>query len=472
MLTQRHKTSVMHLTPPINWDISGTEMERTMFHHVHNCTVPDFGASTPLAKLWSNYILPLGYYSDSVKHAVVALGVAHRAFLEDPFYGMQGADNALALSDLASRHYRKAVAEAIQIMADPSPVNIRITLICCLIFVCYEIVRGQFDKAVQHLRSGAKVLESIHQAAVAHRRDPDSVSGYDKCLAETVDKHFNQLCDIAGMFSCMGVDASMLIEDHVVPDLSFFVQEEDKDQTKPFINVSEARYQLHLVEVRFAEAFEEPWPCSDASTCKVCPSEASSKGSPESISSRKAEWEEAETQFNIWGARFDAFQEGLSERLNPEDEEELKSLRFSKKTWEVFNAYDSPCEMKNAAKGDLCGLVDMAEELLLSKTAVSRPTFSLAADAVPSLSYICAFCEDEELETRIIDILWRMKRREGMWDSQEMAKLYEQILQAKRDNTWKDEYNWESLPNLVRRMNSLSVSGNERMPVLSPMALL
>ncbi|KAF5484038.1 Aspercryptin biosynthesis cluster-specific transcription regulator atnN [Colletotrichum fructicola] len=475
---QIRNTSVMHLTAPVNWDITGDNIERLMFHHVHNCTVPDFGASTPLAKLWSNYILPLGYYSDSVKHAVIALGSAHRAFLENPFYETQATESSLELSDVSIRHYRKAVSEAIQIMADPSPVNIRITLISCLVFVCYEIIRGQYDKAVQHLRSGAKVLDSLHQATLAYRRNPASLSAYDKCLAETVENHFIQLCDIAGMFSCMGMDASMLIEEDVVPDLSFFVQDEEKDQTRPFTSVAEARYQLHLVEVMFSEAFDESWvSCSEGSTCRSCPSPPENgKDSPGSTTSRsstkQAEWDLADKHFKEWCVRFDAFQEGLPERIDPADKEELKALDFSRKSWEIFNSHDTPCDMKHSDMGVLNELVDMAEDIILGKTQGTRPTFSLAADVVPSLSYICAFCENDDLERRCIDALRRMKRREGMWDSQEMANLYDFILQAKSDNTWKDEYNWESLPNLARRMNNLSISSSGREGSPTPSSML
>ncbi|KAK1456697.1 C6 zinc finger protein [Colletotrichum melonis] len=458
----------MRLTAPVNWEITGDDIEKLMFHHVHNCTVPDFGASTPFAKVWTNYILPLGYYSNSVKYSVIALGSAHRAFLDNPFYGAEPTESSLKLSDVSTRHYRKAVSEAIQLMADPSPVNIRITLITCIVFVCYEIIQGQYDKAVQHLKSGANVLDSLRQATLAYRRNPAILSTYDRGLAETVQNHFTQLCDIASMFSCMGIDAVMLMEEDVVPDLSFFVQEGEKDQSKPFASVTEARYQLHLVEVMFSESFNEPWiSCSEGSTCRSCPSPADeSKDSPDSTSLRysakQAEWEKAEGHFMEWCARFDAFQKSLPEHIDPADDDELKALRFSRKSWEVFNAHDAPCDLKYLGVGVLNALLDMAEDIILGKTHGTRPTFSLAADVVPTLSYICAYCENDELESRCIDMLRKMKRREGMWDSQEVANLYDYIFQAKLDNTWKDEYSWETLPSLARRMNSLSLSSPGR----------
>ncbi|OHW97987.1 C6 zinc finger domain-containing protein [Colletotrichum incanum] len=456
---RRPITSVTQLTPPIDWDVSGTTLERLMFHHVHRCTVPDFGLATPLAKIWSNYILPLGYYSDSIKHAVIALGVAHRAFLEDPFSEPEPSQSALAFNDLAERHYRKAVSEAIQIMADPSPVNIRITLACCLVFVCFEIVRGQYDKAIQHLRSGSRVLESLHQAALVNQRNPGGLSASENCMAETVQKHFNQLCDITNMFTCMGMDASMLIEADVVPDLSFFTQPEaDVDETMPFSSVSEARQCFHLVERMFTQAFEDCWYCSSDSCWHSTSSCGSHRPSSESQSSNDAAWEIANAHFKAWCSRFELFQKVLPKNMEPADQDELKALRFSQKSWAIFNEQEGPCALKNSNMEDLHMLVDMAEEIVSSREEQPRPKFALVADIVPSLAYICAFCENIDLERRIIDVLRSMKRREGMWDSQEMANLYELVLQAKLGNQWKDEYNWETLPNLARMMSNLSIS--------------
>ncbi|KAJ3940584.1 uncharacterized protein N0V96_009589 [Colletotrichum fioriniae] len=422
----------------VYWDVSGTTLERLMFHHVNRCTVPDFGTATPLAKLWSNYILPLGYYSDSVKHAIIALGVAHRGFLENPYFDEQPSESALAFNDLAVRHYRKAVSETIQIMADPSPVNIRITLICCLVFVCYEIVRGQYDKAIQHLRAGSKVLESLHQAAISNQRDPLSLSAYDRQLADTVKKHFGQLCDITTMFTCVGMDTSMLIEDEVVPDLSYFTQPEPEDERNtPFENVSEARHRLHFVELTFSDAFEDSWFCESDNCWHSGPSACNTPEPPQEVQDQqKAAWDEATRLFDIWCCRFDLLQENLPEILEPADLNELKALRFSRKSWEIFNAQEGPY-------------------------------------IVPSLAYICAFCDNVDLERRIVDVLRGMKRREGMWDSRELANLYDLVIQAKTGNQWKDEYNWETLPSLARMMANLSLSGSgDRAGPPSPLTLL
>ncbi|KAK1513796.1 C6 zinc finger domain-containing protein [Colletotrichum abscissum] len=472
---RRFINSVMQLSPPVDWDVSGTTLERLMFHHVNRCTVPDFGTATPLAKLWSNYILPLGYYSDSVKHAIIALGVAHRGFLENPYFDEQPSESALAFNDLAVRHYRKAVSETIQIMADPSPVNIRITLICCLVFVCYEIVRGQYDKAIQHLRAGSKVLESLHQAAILNQRDPSSLSAYDRQLADTVKKHFDQLCDITTMFTCVGMDTSMLIEDEVVPDLSYFTQPEPEDERNtPFENVSEARHRLHFVELTFSDAFEDSWFCESDNCWHSGPSACITPEPPQEVQDQqKAAWEEATRLFDIWCCRFDLLQENLPDVLEPADLNELKALRFSRKSWEIFNAQEGPCAMKNSSMAELHGLVDMAEEVVASREGLPRPMFALAADIVPSLAYICAFCDNVDLERRIVDVLRGMKRREGMWDSRELANLYDLVIQAKTGNQWKEEYNWETLPSLARMMANMSLSGSgDRAGPPSPLALL
>ncbi|WYZ35869.1 hypothetical protein EsH8_X_000516 [Colletotrichum jinshuiense] len=437
--------------------------------------VPGFGHCTPLAKLWNNYILPLGYYSDSVKHAIIALGVAHRAFLENPSFDGQPSESTTAFNNLATRHYRNAVSEIVQVMADPSPVNVRLTLICCLVFVCFEIVRGQYDMAIQHLKAGSKLLDSLRQASVSNQHNPESVPLSDRYLVETVQKHFDQLCDITKMFTFIGLDASLLIEDDVVSDLSFFSHPdtEGKDNTsKPFKSLSEARDQLHLVELLFVEGFDNDWDCGSEDCWHSLSPCARSKSSPQPTSTKKVEWEEAMAHFEAWCSRLDLLLEQLPSNPQPADLAEVKALQFSRRSWEIFNKQEGPCSMKSSDMSKLHGLVDMAEDIVFSGEELPRPTFALAADIVPALSYVCAFCENVELERRIIDLLRGMKRREGVWDSQEMANLYELILLAKLDNQWKDEYNWETLPNLARMMANMSISGKERTATPMPLTLL
>ncbi|KZL69335.1 C6 zinc finger domain protein [Colletotrichum tofieldiae] len=436
--------------------------------------VPDFGLSTPLAKFWTNYILPLSYYSDSVKHATIALGVVHRAFLGGSLNDIRPYDSAMALNDLATRHHRKAVSETIRIMNDPSPVNIRITLVCCLVFVCFEIVGGQYDKAIQHLKSGSKVLKSLYQAAICNKSDPASVSPYDKCLAATVHTHFDQLCDIANMFTSIGMDASMLTESGTVSDLSFFSQPDtNNDRNKPFLSVSEARHRLHFVELMFLDAFDSV--CSSEERLRSISSHRSKELSPPSNGLNEDERKRALDHFDVWCARFKIFQERLPVNIGPADLEEVKSLRFSQRSWEVFHKHDGPFSLRNSNITEFHALVDLAEDMFLSNECPLRPTFTLAAHVIPTMAYLCGFCNNLELEQRIIKVLRRMRRREGIWDSRQMADLYESFLQAKRasKSTWEEDIlHKESLPSLARKLSDLSISEKGRITTYTSLALL
>ncbi|OLN82358.1 hypothetical protein CCHL11_09776 [Colletotrichum chlorophyti] len=462
-----------HLTPPVNWDIVGSNLERSMFHHVHRCTVTDFGLASPLTKFWSNYILPLAHYSDSVKHAVIALGVAHKAFLENPLHDGEPSDPMMALSNLAARQYQKAITETIQVMADPSSANVRITLICCIVFICFEIVTGRYDNAVQHLKSGSKVLESLRQAAVSNQRSSGSVVSLpDRPLVETVEKYFDQLCDITDLFTCLGLWATKLIETDVIPDLSFFTwpeTETENDVKKPFDSFSDARHQLYHVELMFDKYYPDFSPCDEKGCWHAVPIKAPFKF-PETIGA-KHEWEEALACLEIWCARFELFQKGLPEKLDLKDREELKYLQFAQLSWQVLSKYRKACRLEKADMGELTRIIDMAEDITLSKESTQRPTFSLEAVIVPTVSYICAFCQNPDLERRIIDLLRQMKRRENMWDSQQLASVYEFLLSERLASQWRYEYNWETLPGIAKMMSDLSING-EQLAVTTPLTLL
>ncbi|KAL0937535.1 C6 zinc finger domain protein [Colletotrichum truncatum] len=440
-----HAMSVMVLTAPVIWDITGTDLERSMFRHARSCAIPDFGSETPSGKLWINYILPLGYYSDAVKYAIIAFGIAHRAFLDGPQQENNAAETKLSLDISSKRYYQKAISEVIKVMNCPSPADIPIILVCCLVFVCYEFIQGEPEGAIEHLKSGIKLLESIRHTALANALGTAPFQTHEACVMAAVKNHFAQLCDIAGIFSCIGLDISMGLQTRVGPDMSFFMHGELGGDS-PFSDVADAQYHLHLVELMLSDGRNElsMLPADEfGSASFTCPEN-------HAIDSFVG-WHGAAKQFERWCARFDAFEENLPHQTREVNREELLTLRLLRKGWELCIRHFLVNEGL-MYEWKMHRLVDMAENIVDGRGSRSRPLFSDTAHIIPSLSYICVTCGNYKLERRCIDVLRKMKKREGLWDSEEIVEALEFILVAKRDNQWKDEYLVDGLPTFAKRI--------------------
>ncbi|TDZ72086.1 Aspercryptin biosynthesis cluster-specific transcription regulator atnN [Colletotrichum trifolii] len=453
----------LNVPPTINRIISGTAAERAMFHHVCQCTITEFGNVALLSRLWSHYIVPLGYYSDSVKHALIALGSSHRAFVGDQHqhqHHHHGMVDTKSYEHLAVQQYTKAVRAAATDMQNLTPVTVRTSLVCCIIFICFEIMQGRYDKALQHLRSGSKILESISKA------HPSSASPAQKCLAETGTKYYFQLCDIADMFACLASDAAFLMEEgDVIPDLSFYWRViGSKDVSEPFSGVDEARYELYRVEQALGKAlsfsFRGKAPISWTAFLNL-PEESLPQGDE-----WFEEWTVARHLFDVWSARLDSYGKALATRDDVSGKElwEAQMMEFIRKDWAMLIKISEASQSSRPVhRKHFLELIDEAEVLVQSDSGGKEqqppppPVFTLAADVIPRMVFIAAFSEDRDLQERAIGLLYAMRRREGMWDSRELASLLQSILAARECDGWDREFEKVSLPRLAGMLQSLNL---------------
>ncbi|KAK3361145.1 hypothetical protein B0T24DRAFT_539402 [Lasiosphaeria ovina] len=119
---------------------------------------------------WDSLVFQASFSEPAVLHAVIALAATHRR------HGMGtrpmgGGRNPLSPSTvtemdpderLALQHYNKAIAHLRCHFEKKDVRSLRITLISCMVFVCMELLRGEFQTGLAHLQSGLKVLEEVH----------------------------------------------------------------------------------------------------------------------------------------------------------------------------------------------------------------------------------------------------------------------------------------------------------------------
>ncbi|KAF6806980.1 C6 zinc finger domain protein [Colletotrichum sojae] len=438
-----------------------------MFHHVRQCTISGFGNIALLAKLWSNYIIPLGYYADSVRHALISLGASHRSYIGDYPDEHQAAD-LQAYDDVAARQYAIATRHAARDLQNLDSTTIRTSLVCCLVFVCCEIMQGRYDKAVFHLRSGCKMLASLEDAATWTQSQTATSTTRQRCMAETVSRYYEQLCNIADMFNCLAFDTAFLMEENgLIPDLSFFLRAStEADPSRAFTTAAEARYDAHRVERAFGLLLGFTFrgsfrPSISWSSFLEFPEEPTS---PEEDNWLE-EWTAARLLFDEWSSRLDLYVRNV--RANPsatrDELWEAQLLSFIQKDWTIFIKH---CERSLETPGHetFKELLDEAEAVVLSEIAdiAQKPSFTLAADVIPRMVFIAAYAGDPDLQRRAIDLLFSMRRREGMWDSREIATILESILIARECSLWDREFEKVSLPRLAGMLVSLKLCEGTR----------
>ncbi|KFY38840.1 hypothetical protein V494_04180 [Pseudogymnoascus sp. VKM F-4513 (FW-928)] len=101
--------------------------------------------------LWTRLILQMSRTQPAVRHAIVALGALHE--------NLHAHNNAQAPATTiySLRHYNKAVLH-LQRQLSSSQQSIGVTLICCILFICFETLQRDYVTALTQLKKGLNIL--------------------------------------------------------------------------------------------------------------------------------------------------------------------------------------------------------------------------------------------------------------------------------------------------------------------------
>ncbi|PYI14310.1 C6 zinc finger domain protein [Aspergillus violaceofuscus CBS 115571] len=141
----------------VHWTMNREEQRCFSFFHLR--TMPAMVGFFDSA-LWQQLILQMGHEEPAVYHAIVALSALHQ---NSESQGMP-----LSKEDLGNSWHRFALEQSMRSFsllhtrrASHDPRLRDVTLLCCLVFVLLEWLRGQYDKAFGHLRNGIQILNEL-----------------------------------------------------------------------------------------------------------------------------------------------------------------------------------------------------------------------------------------------------------------------------------------------------------------------
>jgi len=105
------------------------------------------------SRFWDRIVLQMCHVEPAVKHIVLALSSLHQ--LSE---AMHDRDVALRHQRYSEQHYQRALSAAQGLMYSSTPEDIDRVLIACVIFTCYENVRGNYRASQIHASSGRAIM--------------------------------------------------------------------------------------------------------------------------------------------------------------------------------------------------------------------------------------------------------------------------------------------------------------------------
>ncbi|KAL4863040.1 hypothetical protein BDV12DRAFT_202468 [Aspergillus spectabilis] len=121
--------------------------------------------------IWQKLVPQLTRYEPPVYHAMVALSAIHRTSEKD---GMQLATPAsIQAQDMWHQFAQDQLGRSITLpnrrCASRDPYLRDVILVCCLLFVLAESLRGRYEDAFSHLRVGICILKELQGSSNAGR---------------------------------------------------------------------------------------------------------------------------------------------------------------------------------------------------------------------------------------------------------------------------------------------------------------
>lgn len=362
-------------------------LEKRYFQFFRTCTVTSTNSLLD-CRFWDRLVLQVCYAEPAVKHAVLALSSLHQ------LYEVQGriAEEKQHL-EYATKQYNTALAHARDLVSRANDSNVQAILVACLIFICYENVRGNHKASQVHLQSGRSILNQRW---------------------ETLSKQSKRSSDareIARLFARLDLSA-MTFSSSRSPYQHYVCPYYDIENNLPehaFKDVSEARAPL-IDHVRWWIYLLNQL------------SEASTNGNLAALARINADVEKCKGRLAHWRVCF----EDAAERAPASSRLMIATLRL----WhDLADLLIDAGFYGSESRFD--GLLPRFETMLRHGAEIIEAesgSFSLELGTTMPLFVVASRCRDPTIRRRAIGLLRAKPKRESVWSSVGAAAIAERIM--------------------------------------------
>ncbi|KAL5339977.1 hypothetical protein BJX70DRAFT_136912 [Aspergillus crustosus] len=393
-----------------------TSEERRFFNYFHCFTIPMLSGWFD-HRMWNSLILQMCESEPAICHAVVALSALQEV--------SEAAGQSVLPEDMSNRthrfalyQYNRSIEHLRGRMGSQDP-NVRSTvLLCCLLFIAFELLRGNNDKAVAHLQSGINVLGV---------RDLDYHALYRQHPAVEQDIEHSVTAALVHL-DCQVVHFG-LSETHKDIDFSTLAHAAEHGiwPTRPrFHCIQDACFLRDRTLIQY---------CLFDTFCESLSEEDVIANYP----LLSAEQQRLQLHMHNFGLELDDLETRLSqEQLTDRARASLELLHMHQLG--VLLLIDvclikSKETIRTNFAHRFAEIVDFSEKIIAgiqqrSRESGHRPTLMMETGVVGPLYYVIFKCQDPALTQRALALLESWPHREGMWDSDGAAVMARATLEG------------------------------------------
>ncbi|KAL2063615.1 hypothetical protein VTL71DRAFT_5420 [Oculimacula yallundae] len=372
------------------------------------------------SSFWGKLVLAASAQNPSLRHAVVALGALHEDFARKrlmPLTPSAEEENAT----FALNQYAKAMGELRKSLLHGKEEPLT-ALMSCVLFVCFDSLRGWYESAMIHLESGLKIM-----------RDMKSTTKYNE-----IEENISPVLKRLSLQTIIYVEARSAQDRTEFARKLMDVPDTDAAVAEEFQSLEEARNALNQAMdglFRVFYLFNDDIPMFLQST--------------ENLDLL----DKYTTQLADWNVTFEKLMVSKSKDFTSREIQGAALLKIHHTTAKIIaGIHTGPSELRTPYGGmrdkndDAKNLKDFEIVVNLSRpliTAVEQNaqngkpslTFSCDTGLIGPLYYVCIKCPSVSLRKSAMELLLRCPRREGMWNSVLIAQMIQQFWDLEANHT-------------------------------------
>ncbi|PWY65709.1 hypothetical protein BO70DRAFT_346232 [Aspergillus heteromorphus CBS 117.55] len=411
--------------------ITGSEREIRSFQFFYERTVPSLAGYCG-SEFWSRLVLQVSQHEKPVWHAIVALGAKHETFERMPVLSFKHSvhdtfalkEYLMAIRALLGPMDRSSFDSSVQSANDTSgTLTVDVCLISCILFICFEILSSHYVAALNHIRSGIKILEGVYY-------DPDTgtyrhpflnPSTASSLEIENLRKIFIRLHIQAWTLTRADVDDRSM---DVIQSMGAFPTQVPQS----FSSLTEARDVYEYFNYVMRGEYNKMISTATASQA----SDLYDFG------------QRCMSLFGEWSGALDRFERDRGPSLTTKERIGLKILQIHRceqamlleqhasgmtdsNRWDRYNSIFQEITSLAASVVELSGESGSAPSTPLGQVKF-KPNFSLDMGIIAPLYNTATLCRDPLIRRRAVDILRSASRQEGAINSYMWAIAAEKVI--------------------------------------------
>ncbi|RAQ41217.1 hypothetical protein AFGD_011433 [Aspergillus flavus] len=389
-------------------DLPGTNPdERRCFNIFQTYTVPMM-VSWFDSDVWQQIVLRMSQAELAIYHAVVALSAIHedseKAGLPPGAMDIRNTYHRFALAQ-----YSKAASMLCRRLVSNDPQVRAVALMCCIMFICFDLCRGNYKAAFTHLQNGVQILEGQITKANRRHTSPQSIDS-----GSPTESALTRVLLHLDVQSAHFGDSGPLLHLHPVvlgvgsrDNLSLNSLREVKQRLDPIMNNI----------LRFRRSCE-PYVRGEIS-------------GPFLFDIAEASAEQRRIQAHL-DDHIRAFEDYVLRQapylVNSKDARSIDLMRLQNEA--LTNILETSLVTSEMVYDDYLPvykkITRLAEKIITSFQSdygTHRPCIVMDMGVIPSLLWVCLKCRDFPTRHRAVKLLERWPHREGAYDSHLLVQI-------------------------------------------------